>query len=95
MLLISEVFKLKKIQRRLVKKIENMKIDLDSLKEKKDWTRYQKQKIENDYSPLAKQWRLKSRLKPHRGSIPQTVGETIARINQFVRKVLTPGEAIF
>ena len=36
MLLISEVFKLKKIQRRLVKKIENMKIDLDALKEKKE-----------------------------------------------------------
>ena len=36
MLLITEVFKLKKVQRRLMKKIDNMKKELDALKEKKD-----------------------------------------------------------
>ena len=36
MLLITEVFKLKKVQRRLMKKIDNMKKELDVLKEKKD-----------------------------------------------------------
>ena len=36
MLLITEVFKLKKVQRRLMKKIDIMKKELDSLKEKKE-----------------------------------------------------------
>ena len=36
MLLITEVFKLKKVQRRLMKKIDNMQKELDALKEKKD-----------------------------------------------------------
>ena len=36
MLLITEVFKLKKVQRRLVKKIDIMKQELDALKEKKE-----------------------------------------------------------
>ena len=36
MLLITEVFKLKKVQRRLVKKIDIMKKELDDLKEKKE-----------------------------------------------------------
>ena len=36
MLLITEVFKLKKVQRRLKKKIDIMKKELDALKEKKE-----------------------------------------------------------
>ena len=36
MLLITEVFKLKKVQRRLVKKIDIMKQELYALKEKKE-----------------------------------------------------------
>ena len=36
MLLITEVFKLKKVQRRLVRKIDIMKKELDDLKEKKE-----------------------------------------------------------
>tara|TARA_B100001027_G_C16208489_1_gene304001 strand:+ start:321 stop:491 length:171 start_codon:yes stop_codon:yes gene_type:complete len=36
MLLITELFKLKKVQRRLVKKIDIMKQELDTLKEKKE-----------------------------------------------------------
>ena len=36
MLLITEVFKLKKVQRRLVKKIDIMEKELDALKEKKE-----------------------------------------------------------
>ena len=36
MLLITEVFKLKKVQRRLMKKIDIMKRELDALKEKKE-----------------------------------------------------------
>ena len=36
MLLITEVFKLKKVQRRLVKKIDIMKKEFDDLKEKKE-----------------------------------------------------------
>jgi len=36
MLLITEVFKLKKVQRRLIKKIDIMKKELDALKEKKE-----------------------------------------------------------
>tara|TARA_Y100001958_G_scaffold53968_1_gene36307 strand:- start:323 stop:508 length:186 start_codon:yes stop_codon:yes gene_type:complete len=36
MLLITEVFKLKKVQRRLMKKIDIMKKELDALKEKKE-----------------------------------------------------------
>ena len=35
MLLITEVFKLKKVQRRLVKKMDIMKEELDNLKEEK------------------------------------------------------------
>ena len=35
LLLITEVFKLKKVQRRLVRKIDIMKKELDALKEKK------------------------------------------------------------
>ena len=36
MLLITELFKLKKVQRRLMKKIDIMKKELDALKEKKE-----------------------------------------------------------
>ena len=36
MLLITEVLKLKKVQRRLVRKIDIMKKELDALKEKKE-----------------------------------------------------------
>jgi len=36
LLLISELFKLKKIQRRLVKKFDILRRDVDSIKEKKE-----------------------------------------------------------